>query len=197
MDIFSYIINLIRDKKGYFIFLLFISVVAIVLGVFAGINVSGGILVVDLSNIAYIQFLTNNCSFVPMIFKLMLSMLIFAMLIHICHIKTFLLPLALTFYMYLVYSQTVVFVSIILLYGFFNCIVLSLLLFIYIIVNIFIFTLICLELNKFCNQNNYFNLTFNIKNSYILIYLIAILIITIIFCSILAIFKSFIILLVY
>lgn len=197
MNIFSSICETIRIKRGYFTFLLCVTLISIILGVFAGINISGGILVVDLSNIAYIQFLTGNCSFVPMIFKLMFSLIIFALLIYICHTKNFLIPLAIIFYMYLVYSQTVVFVSIILLYGFVNCIILSLLLFVYICLNIFMFILICLELNKFCNLPNFFNQTLNFRNSNILIYLITLLILTLIFCFILAIFKSFIILLVY
>ena len=62
--------NSIRDtfitKKGYFVFLIMVCVVSIALGIFAGINISGGILVVDLSNIAYIQFLTGDTSFISM-----------------------------------------------------------------------------------------------------------------------------------
>lgn len=197
MNIFSSICDTFRLKRGYFIFLLCLTLTSIILGIFAGINISGGILVVDLSNIAYIQFLTNSCSFVPMIFKLVFSLIVFAMLIFVFHIKTFLIPLSLVFYIYLVYSQTVVFVSIILLYGFLNCIILSVLLFVFIVLNISIFILIILELNKFCGCNNFFKQTLNFRNSNILIYLIAILILCLIFCAILAIFKSFVILLVY
>lgn len=197
MRFFNSIFDTLRLKKGYFFFLIILTILSITLGVFAGINISGGILVVDLTNIAYIQFLTGETSFVPMIFKLIFSLFVFFFLIHLCNFKPFLVPLAIIFFAYLVYSQTVVFISIIMLYGFFNCIILSLWLLIYIIITIFIFILLCLELNKFCNCNNYFSQTFNFYNSNVLMLSIILIICTIIFCSILAILKSFVILLVY
>ena len=193
--------NSIRDtfvtKKGYFIFLIVVCIASIALGIFAGINISGGIFDIDLSNIAYIQFLTGDTSFISMVFKLCVSLFVFFFLIHLCNIKPFLLPLAIVFFMYLVYSQTVVLISIIMLYGFFNCIILCILLLIYIVLTIFIFILHCLEVNKFCNCNNYFRQTFNFNNSNVLILSILLIILTLIFCTILAILKSFVILLVY
>jgi len=197
MKIFNSITDIIRTKKGYFIFLIILSILSITLGIFAGINISGGILVVDLTNIAYIQFLTDETSFVAMIFKLCVSLLTFFFLIHICNIKSFLLPLALIFFMYLVYSQTVVLISIIMLYGFFNCIILFILLLIYILLLISIFIFHCVESNKFCNCTNFFKESFCLRNSNIIIYLVLIIILTIIYCTILAILKSFVILLVY
>lgn len=195
--IFSSLKETVLLKKNYFIFLLILTIASIVLGVFAGINVSSGILVVDLTNIAYIQFLTNDCGFVTMIFKLLFSLLVFYLLIYICNIKPFLVPLSIIFFMYLVYSQTVVFISIIMLYGFFNSIILCLLLLIYILILFFLFILLCLELNRFCNCHNYFSSTFNFSSSNVLTLSIAIIISTLIFCVILAILKSFVILLVY
>lgn len=191
------IFDTIKLKKGYFTFLIILTILAISLGVFAGINISGGILVVDLTNIAYIQFLTGDTGFAPMIFKLLFSLFVFFFLIHLCNIKPFLVPLSIIFFMYLVYSQTVVFISVILLYGFFNCIILALLLLIYIMLIIFIFILLCLELNKFCNCNGYFRQTFNFHQSNVLTLSIFLIILTLIFCIILAILKSFVILLVY
>ncbi len=191
------IFDTIKLKRGYFTFLIILTILSISLGVFAGINISGGILVVDLTNIAYIQFLTGDCGFAPMIFKLLFSLFVFFFLIHLCNIKPFLLPLSIIFFMYLVYSQTVVFISIIMLYGFFNCIILSLLLLIYILLTFFIFILHCLELSNFCNCNNYFRQTFSFHQSKVLTFSILLIILTIIFCTILAILKSFVILLVY
>lgn len=191
------IFDTIKLKRGYFTFLIILTILAISLGVFAGINISGGILVVDLTNIAYIQFLTGDCGFAPMIFKLWFSLFVFFFLIYLCNIKPFLVPLSMIFFMYLVYSQTVVFISIIMLYGFFNCIILCLLLLIYILLLIFIFIFICLELNKFCNCLNYFSSTFNFSSSNVPTLSILIIVLTLIFCIILALLKSFVILLVY
>ena len=183
-------------KKGYFIFLL-VSNLSITLGILAGINISGGVLSVDLSNIAYIQFLTGETSFVSMLFKLVVSLFTFFFLIHLCNIKPCLVPLSIIFFIYLVYSQSVVLISIIMLYGFFNCIILCILLLIYVISIIFIFIFHCLEVNKFCNCQSFFKQTLNPNISIDLILFVLLIILTLIFCTILAIFKSFVILLVY
>ena len=184
-------------KKNYFIFLLIFTILAICLGVFASINISGGILVVDLSNIAYIQFLKDECGFVSMIFKLLFSLLIFFLIIYLCNIKPFLLPISILFYIYLVYSQTVVLISIIIIYGFFNCVILCLLLIFYILIVCFVFMLLCLETNKHCNCHNYFGLTLNFNTSNVLALSILLIVITLLFCVVIAILKSFVILLVY
>jgi len=197
MKVFSSFFDSIKQKRGYFTFLLILTLTSIVLGVYAGINVSGGILVVDLTNISYIQFLTGETSFVSMIFKLMVSLFTFFILIHVCNFKPFLLPFAIIFYMYLIYSQTVVLISIIMLYGFFNCIIVCILLFIYILIITFIFILHCIEVNKFCGCQGYFKQSFNLNGSNVLICAILLVIVTLIFCTILAILKSFVILLVY
>ena len=63
-----------QQKRALLIFLILLTVVLIVLGVVASINFSGGVLVVDLSNIAYIQFLKDECSFGSLMFKLLLSL---------------------------------------------------------------------------------------------------------------------------
>ena len=79
--IFDRIRSSMQQKKGLLIILLIVSVVLIVLGVIASINFSGGVLVVDLSNIAYVQFLKDECSFVSLLFKLFLSLFIFMLII--------------------------------------------------------------------------------------------------------------------
>ena len=189
--------ELFRIKKGYFFFLILITIGAIILGIFAGINFSGGVLVIDLSNIAYIEFLKGDSSFISMIFKLLLSLLIFFLIIHLCNIKPALIPLSILFFMYLVYSQTVVFISVIMIYGFFNCIIFSLLHLIYTLLLCFLFILLCMELSCHCNCGNYFSITFNTNTSLTIFILCGIVILTLIFCIILTFLKSFVILLVY
>lgn len=196
-NLFFNISELFRLKRGYFFFLIILTLGAIVLGIFAGINFSGGILVIDLSNIAYIEFLKGDSSFVSMIFKLLLSLLIFFLIIHICNIKPALIPLSVLFFMYLVYSQTVVFISVIMIYGFFNCIIFSLLHLVYTLTLFFLFILLCMELSNHCNCTNYFSTTFNINKSSTIFIICGIVILTLIFCLILTILKSFVILLVY
>ena len=189
--------NSLNAKRGLFVFLILFSIVLIVLGVIAAINFSGGVLVVDLGNISYIQFLKDECSFVSLLFKLMLSLLIFFSVICVCGSKPYLFPLGLLFYGYLVYSQTVIFMSLILIYGFFNCAIFALLLLIYVFLISFVFILLVIEISCCCNTTNYFKTVINWNNSNFLLYLILIILISLVFCLILSILKSFVLLLVY
>ena len=187
----------IKQKKGLFIFLLLLTIVLVVLGVVAAINFSGGVLVVDLSNIAHIQFLKEECSFVSCLFRLMLSLLIFMLVICLCGCKSYLFPIGILFYGYLIYSQAVIFLSLILVYGFFNCVIFALLLLIYILAICFIFILYILEVSCHCNSRPYFKNICNWHDSNVVFCLLCVVLITFIFCLLLTILKSFVLLLVY
>ena len=65
----------IKQKKGLFIFLLILTLAAIVLAIIAGINFSDGIFSVDLSNISYIEFLKGETGWFGLFFGLILSLL--------------------------------------------------------------------------------------------------------------------------
>ncbi len=186
-----------KRNKAFFVFLLLFMILAIVLGIFASINFGGGIFTIDLSNIAYIRFLKGNLSLVGAIFLLILSLLIYFLLIYLCCSKTWLLPLAILLFGYFVYSQTVVFVSIIITFGFLNVLLFSLFLLIFLIVVFTIFLLMIIDLLCIMNSSSYFRDSFNKNVSFFLIYLIALLLITCIFVLLLAIMKSFMLLLVY
>ena len=140
---------------------------------------------------------TEKTILISLFTSIVVSLFTFFFLIHLCNIKPALTPLSIIFFMYLVYSQTVVLISIIMLYGFFNCIILCILLLFYILTLFFIFIFHCLEVNKFCNCQNYFKQTLNPNISIDLILFILLIVLTLVFCTILAILKSFVILLVY
>lgn len=187
----------VRLKKGLLIFVLILTLAMIVLGVIAAINFSGGVLVVDLSHISYIQFLKDDCSFISLMFKLLLSLLIFLIIIALCGSKNYLFPLGVLFYCYLVYSQTVIFVSLIMVYGFFNCVIFALFLLIYILLVCSVFVLLTIEISCCGNNSGYFKTLCNWHQSLFIFYLITIILLTFIFCLILTILKSFVLLLVY
>ena len=195
--IFGGLFECVKRKKGYFVFLLLLSVLAIVLGVIAAVNFSGETFTIDLSHIAYIKFLGGHCGFASMIFGLILSLLVFFIVILLCHWKTFLLPFGIVFYLYLVYSQAVVFMSIIITYGIFNCIILVMLLLIYSLFVWFVFMLIMCELLCYLNTNNYFKSCFSFGFSKVLIYLIMLILLTLIYSLILIILKNYVILLIF
>ena len=196
-NVFSGLFDCVKRKKSYFVILIILSVVAVVLGIIAAVNFGGGIFDIDLSNIAYIRFLQDDSSFMSMMFGLTLSLLIFFVIILLCHYKAFLLPLGLLFYLYLVYSQAVIFMSIILIYGILNCIILVVLLFVYSLLVWAFFLFILCEISCFTNNRGYFRTCFSLRNSKTIIFLIGLLTLTIIFSIVLTILKNYVILLIF
>jgi len=184
----------IKQKSKLFILLISLTIASIILGIVAGINFLDGILVIDLSNISYIQFLKDEINFVSLFFRLSFALTIFIAIVFICNSKSFLIPFAVIFYMYLIYSQVVIISSIILIYGFFNSVILVLLLIIYILLLFLLFLLIFIEANCYCNSFRFFK---EGMNSNFLTYLILTFALTFIFCLVLNILKSFVILLIY
>lgn len=193
---FNSLIETIKIKKGYFIFLCIVTILAIAFGVYAGISFSDGAFVVNLNNISYISYLKEECGFLSLIFKMILGLILFFAIILFCGSKTFLLPLKIIFYIYFVYSQTVLLVSLIILYGFLNCLILSILLLFYYLIIIAIFMLAMLEMACYVNDINYFKCCFA-NDGKIWVFLIALLLTTILFAILLTLLKSFVIILVF
>ena len=127
-NIFGLYFDCLKKQRGYLVLLIFGTLMAVVLGVISAINFGDGLFTINLDNIAYIRFLKDDCGFMSMFFGLFLSLSIFFLISFVCHLKPFLVPISLLFYLYLVYSQVVIFVSIILIYGILNCIILAILL---------------------------------------------------------------------
>ncbi len=194
---FNSILNQIRVRKGLFIVLIISTIVVIVLGVISAINLDGGVLPIDLSNIAFIKYLKGDCGVFFLIFGTILNLLLFYSLILLFCCKRFLIPFAIIFYLYFVYSQIVIFTSLILLYGFFNTLILILLLLIYILLEIVLLMLFLLFLLNYTDSFGYFKNCFSSNNSNLIILTLALIVISILFCVVLIVLKSFVILLIY
>lgn len=194
-NFFRTIFDNFKRRKFYFVFLLILSFVAIALGVIAAINFDSN-LTIDLSHIAYIRFLKGG-GFGSLMFGLFLSICVFFFAIIICHWKKFLLPLAIIFYLYLVYSQVVVLVSIVLIYGVFNCAILFVLLLVYFLLLWMIFLFIMCELISILHFPNFFRICFSFRENKTLFWFICLIVLTLIFCIVLTILKKFVILLVF
>ena len=196
-NLFNGLFDCVKKKKGLFVFLLIGVVAAIVLGVITALNFGGGVFEIDLTSISYIKFLKGETGFVSLIFNMILSLTVFLLIIVICSSKKWLCPIAITFYLYLIYSQVVIFLSVILIYGFFNCIIFALLLLIYDIVVWVCFTIIMLELSLICGDSNYFKNCFSCKECKLLIFLTLYVVAIIIFSFTLMILKNYVVLLIY
>lgn len=192
----SSIFDCIKLKKGYFIILLLLTVVAIALAVFGAMSINGGSITLSLGNMVYIKYLNGSSGMMSMLFRLIFSLSLFFFFVFIGHWKFYLYPVGILFYLYLVYSQAVVFISIILVYGFFNCIILAVFLLLYLLFLFFIFILMMLEMSC-CTNQNYFKSCFSWKRSKLLLCICILIGWSILFAVILSILKSFVILLVY
>ncbi len=196
MNILSNFFACVRRQTGFFIFLIIMTILAIVFGVIAAINFDGAIVTIDLANIVYIKFLKGSCGVAYFMFGSILAIAVYFIVIILCCCRRFLYPLAILFYLYLIYSQAVVFVSIILIYGIFNVLILLIFLIVYIIMLALIFMLIITDCLSICDSPFYLKTCFSM-NSNILIYSISLVVLSILFCLIVWVLKAFILLLVY
>lgn len=196
-NLFRNFFSPLKQKKVYCTILIFGTILAIILGVIAAINFGDGIFTINLDHIAYIRFLKDECGFMSMFLGLFLSLFVFFMIVFFCHWKSFLVPIGVLFYFYLVYSQAVIFVSIILIYGILNCVILAVLMLIYCLLIWVVFMVILAQLLCHTNSIQYFKNCSSAKESNILISLIILTLITFIFSLILLILKNYIILLIF
>lgn len=196
-NFFTNLFSPIKQKKGIFLFLLILTIAMLVLGIISGRHLDSGVISIDLSNVPYIKFISKKGGFVSLIFNSLISLSILYLIIWICFIKPFLSPISLIFYFYFVYSQAVIFVNVLLIYGFFNALILLVFLLAYMLVLIFIFLLIVLELFSLCNSHNYFKTCFNPRNSNLLHLTLILISIVLIFSFMLMFLRSYIILLIY
>lgn len=195
-NFFSNLFENVRLKKGYFITLVLLSVVVIILAVVSAIQLNGSILPIDLSNIVFIRFLRGNCGFMFLIIDSILNLLIFYLAIVGCCCKSFLRPVAILFYLYFVYCQAMIFTSIILIYGLLNAFLILVLLLIYLlcIFTLLMMIILCL-FNVSCD--GFWATCFRPSECQLVFLSLAILLLTIAFCIIEFILKSFVLLLVF
>ncbi len=194
--LFSNILDTIKRKKAMFILLIILTIAVCVLAVYSAINFDNGIISLDIGHVSYVKFL-KGAGFMSFLFNSMLVTIIFAAIIWVCCLKRFLLPFGFLFYLYFVYSQVVIFVSLILIYGFFNVLVLMLFLIVFLLFEFLIFMLILLDLTNVCGSSCYFKDCFNLNTCSFKLLICLLLILIFLFCLLLMILKSFIILLVF
>lgn len=197
MQIFGYFAETIKRKKALFVILLVLTITMIVLSVFSAISISNGSFNIDLNNVPYIKFLQGKSGLPAFIFNCIMVVGLIYISIVVCFAKPYFAWLGVIFYLYFVYSQAVIFVSIIMIYGFFNVIIISILLLLLLLLEFALLMLIILEVCCLCNQPNYFNNCFNFTTSKLLLYTIILLCLVVSFCLITMILRSFVVLLVY
>ena len=195
-NVFNSIFYSIKAKKVLFTFLIILSLIAAVLATVSAVNLSGSVLPLDLSNIAFIKFLKGETGFAFLLTGTLVNLLLFYGIIFLFCSKKFLFPLAIVFYLYFVYSQVMIFVSIFLIYGFFNTLVLLLFLLVYYLTTFLILSLIVIYLSNICGAG-YFKCCINKNESNLIFLTILLLAVSLIFCVIITILKSFVILLIY
>lgn len=197
MQIINWCGETIKRKKPLFLSLVFLTLLTIVLAVFASVAIDDSIFGISLENVSYINFLRGDTGFFVFVITSILTVGVIYGLILICFCNPYLSVVGVIFYLYFVYSQTVVFVSIILIYGFFNALIILILTFVLLCCEFALFMLIILELANCQHCANYFKTCFDLTQSKLLIYSLILLGIIIVFCLLTTLLKSFVILLVY
>ncbi len=195
-NLFSNLFSPFKRNKGFAIFLIIATIVVIVLGIFSAIQFDDSVLIIDLENVTYIRYLKGDSGFGGFLFGTLISVLIFYTIILLCCSKKYLMLLAVLFYLYLVYSQFVIFTCILVIYGFFNTLIFLMLLLIYFIALYFLFILLFLTLINLCGQTNFFRSCFN-RDSNVLILTILFILLVLLFSIILMFLRTYIILLIY
>ncbi len=197
MLIFESMAETVKRKKALFIVLLIFTIITIVLAVFSAISISNGVFSINLDNVPYIKFLQGNAGLPVFIFNcIMVVGLVYATIV-LCFAKPYFAFIGIVFYLYFVYSQAVIFVSIIMIYGFFNVLIIIILLLILLVLEFALLLLIILEVASMCNCGNYFKTCFNFSTSKLLLYTIILLAFIVVFCLVTMILRSFVVLLVY
>ena len=196
MRIFSNFFACVKKRSTFFTVLCVLTTVAIVLGVIGAINFDGAVVSIDLANVVYIKFLKGDSGVVFFIFGSILSIAVYYLIVLMCCSKKFLYPLAILFYLYMIYSQAVIFTSILIIYGIFNTLVLLLVLLIYIFILALLFMLIIVDCVDICDSPFYLKSCFD-RTTNVFFYSIAVLLLSVSMCLIVWILKSFVILLVY
>lgn len=187
----------VRRKKALFIILIILSLICVVLAVISAISLNGGIFNVNLDNVPYINFLRGKIGFATFVFNCIMVVGFTYLVILITFCKPYLSVIGILFYLYFVYSQILIFVSIILIFGFFNVLITIILLLAIILVEIAMLLIILLEVSKFCNCQNYFKSCFNKNDSNLMLYTIALFAFVFIFCIVTVLLKQYVVLLVY
>ncbi len=197
MQLFDCLKQTVRRKKALFVILLLLTVLTIILAIFAAININNGIFDIDLSNVPYIKFLRGSGGLPVFIFNCFVTIGIIYAVIILTFAKPYTAVIGVIFYLYFVYSQIVIFVSVIMIYGFLNVLLILILILLLLVIEFFVLMLICLELASICNCSGYFKTCFDNSNCKLLLYSLILLAAIFVFCLVTMLLRSFVILLVY
>ena len=186
----------IKRRRVFSIFIIIATIAVVILAIFSAKNFNNGVLVIDLKNVTYVRFLKGDCGFMSFIFMTILSVAIFYTIILLCCSKKFLVPIAIIFYLYFVYSQVVILITLMLLYGFFNVLILFIFMTIYLLMLFAVMLILFVTLFNLSGDSCYFKTCFSFQCGVVQISLILIALI-ILFCIVLSLLKSFVILLIF
>ena len=187
----------IRRYKGLFIFLILATIIVSIIAIYSAINFETIAITIDIGNVTFVKFLKGETSFLPLIFGSLIILLVFVGICCVCCAKKFLVPFSFLVYLYFVYSQMVVLTSLIVIYGFLNTLILIFFLSCFLLIEFFLFILVLLELISNCGSPCFFKDCFNVNHSSLRWLFLCWSVLVALFCLILALLKSFVLLLVF
>ena len=146
-----------KRHKGFMIFLITMIIICIILGVFAGIKINHSLFPQDFSNVLYVKFLKGSTGLSGFLFSQVFTLFFFISIILLCTTVVYLMPIAILFFLYFVYAQTVTIISICMEFGFFNTLILLVILVAVAFCYFFLFSLIFLVCLNNCGTPKYFS----------------------------------------
>lgn len=183
--------------KTWIIFLSFLCLIALLTGILSSIKFYNGVLPVSFSNIAFINYLKDKTNFVMMFISNFFATGLFVFVVVVCFVNIYCRFFGVLFFMYFVYARILTLISMMLIYGVLNTliIVLCMLAFAFCYIVLFLFlTSNCLDI---CSAGGgYFRNCFN-RNFFTLNFLVVFGVCVFFESIVIGILKNFVVILIY
>ncbi|MBE7076500.1 MAG: hypothetical protein E7374_01245 [Clostridiales bacterium] len=169
----------------------------IIIGIYSAFKFDGAIISIDLKHVTFVKFLRDDCGIGYLIFASLLSLCLYLIILFLCNTKKILVPFAILFYLYFVYSQFVIITSVILHYGIFASLIVVIIFAFVVSAECFIMLAILLDLFSLSCGEIQFKDCFSFASCNFMLYSLLLISLTLAFSIILYILKSFILILVF
>ena len=190
---FSIISYIIRNNKILFLFFLISYIIALIFSVIYAFKFNSGLQYISFYNIPIMNYLKGNINIFSFWFFTLLTLILMVICLSLCFIKKPFYILGLIIFSYFAYTQYLIYLSIILTYGFLNTFIIIIPQIIMLSIQLLFIVLYIISFRNSCRyQMNFKNITNSSLN-----YLLIILCLQILNTILVGLLKNFVIVLVF
>ncbi len=190
---FNIISYIIRNNKILFLFFLISYIIALIFSVIYAFKFNSGLQYISFYNIPIMNYLKGNINIFSFWFFTLLTLILMVICLTLCFIKKPFYILGLVIFSYFAYTQYLIYLSIILTYGFLNTFIIIIPQIIMLSIQLLFIVLYIISFKNSCRyQMNFKNITNSSLN-----YLIIILCLQILNTILVGLLKNFVIVLVF